>query len=99
MSNTKHEVTVYDRVPATAAVSVAQVERYLTRTGWRMRRELLDRWSEWWSAGEEHTLDLPPRDDLAEWRDSARNCIERLAEHEKRQPSAVLADIAREPES
>ena len=99
MSNEKHEVTVYDRVPTTVRVSVGQAERYLERTGWTKRRELLDRWSEWWSAGEEYVLDLPPRDDIAEWRHSARNCIERLAEHEKRQPSAVLADIAREPQS
>jgi hypothetical protein len=98
MSSAKHEVTVYDRVPSTAAVSVAQIEAYLRRTGWSLRRKLVDDWAEWWSCNDERYLDVPPREEFRNWVRHAKDCIERLAEHERRQPSAVLADIAREPE-
>jgi hypothetical protein len=86
MNDAKHEITVYDRVPSTASVSVAQVEAYLRRTGWIV-------WSPtqpgWWSNGAwaVHVYDTLVSDDE----------IERVAAAERRQPSAVLADIAREP--
>lgn len=95
MSDTKHDVTVYDRIPATAQVSVAQVEAYLRRAGWTMRREHVDHWSEWWDRAGDESVDVPP---ASEFRPrTAQRLIERIAECERRQPSAVIADIAREP--
>lgn len=86
MSNEQHEVTVYDRAPATAPVSVAQVEAYLRRTGWSKLPDP-DEW--WWSRGSLAVQVCPSYIDGDE--------IEAIARAEQRQPSAVLADIAREP--
>lgn len=92
MSNTKHTVTVYDRVPATALVSWSQLEAYLRRTGWRIR------WSD-----DARDLVHWERGDARVWTDhDSIRIAERvtdIAAAENRQPSAVLADIAREPES
>jgi hypothetical protein len=89
----KRDVLVYDRVPTMAAVSVAQVEAYLRRTGWTLT------WIDdtsfaydvgYWTRGKVH--------DLAVRRDEFfGDCIEGIADLEQRQPSAVLVDIAAEP--
>lgn len=87
------QVTVYDRVPTTAEISVAQVESYLRRTGWRLDDEGDDFACEW-------SLEVPgchvvyTGEGVA---DSLWVQIEIVARAESRQPSAVLADIAKEP--
>lgn len=91
---TKHDVTVYDRVPATAtataAVSVEQVERYLRRTGWSAR------WSD-----EKYRLTHWDNGDDRVWTEPSAERVSRaicaVAATEGRQPSEVLADIAKEP--
>lgn len=84
MSNEQHEVTVYDRVPATARVSVAQVEAYLKRAGWECIGDA-------WHRNLWFVQSRPLRNIVLS--------IENIARAEQRQPSAVLADIAREPRS
>lgn len=90
MSEQKHEVTVYDRVPATASVSVAQVEAYLRRTGWTV----------WWSDEVRDLYHWRLNDDrmwtTKEQPERISETISTVAHFEHRQPSAVLADIARE---
>ncbi|XXX79130.1 hypothetical protein WMF30_10190 [Sorangium sp. So ce134] len=85
----RHEVTVYDRVPATAAVSVRQVETYLHRTGWRAMGRDAGRGLTCWGRGK-----------LTVWTDHDPNRladrIAGIAVAEQRQPSAVIADIAQE---
>lgn len=92
MSNTKHEVTVYDRVPATAAVSVAQVDRYLERTGWTVRSSDEKRGIKRWGMSECRVWTGP-------YQDCIPMVVDTASAIEQRQPSAVLADIEREPES
>lgn len=87
MSN-KHDVTVYDRVPATARVSVEQVERYLERTGWAPDGLVDVEWRRWWSKGTTSVYVA------TEWIEPDE--IGRIASHEGRKPSEVLADIAKE---
>lgn len=91
MSNEQHEVTVYDRVPATARVSAEQFESYLRRTGWAVRWSDEARGMYHWERN---------GDRLWTWRDEIMGgLVALLAEYEQRLPSAVLADIAREPQS
>lgn len=89
MSNEQHEVTVYDRAPATAPVSVAQVEAYLRRT--------------WQCIVPVRHIGFVARHEsgacvsIAANADLLDEALTRVGVIEKRQPSAVLADIAREP--
>ncbi|WP_438028972.1 hypothetical protein [Sorangium sp. So ce233] len=85
----KHEVTVYDRVPATARISWTQVESYLRRTGWSVRWGDEARDLTHWERGEHRIWTDHDSDRMAER-------VADIAAHEDRQPSAVLADIAEE---
>lgn len=88
----KHEVTVYDRVPATARIGREQVHAYMIRTGWTLR--WTDESDPYSSFGWGH----PTYDALTTSRARRHwpEDIENLADTEGRQPSAVLADIAKE---
>jgi hypothetical protein len=97
MSNTKHEVTAYDRVPSTAAVSVAQVEAYLRRTGWTLFGRSM-RYVRWTLPDRSSIVPLPRPSSEALPFVILGQAVDSIARHEQRQPSAVLADIAREPE-
>ncbi len=93
----QHEVTVYDRVAATGKISVAQIERYLERTGWkRSRGEATVRgfrmmFASLWRDGSGLVALSPsaPPYVLSE-------AIDEISRWEARRPSAVLADIAKE---
>lgn len=86
---TKHEVTVYDRVPATARISAEQVESYLRRTGWTVLHSDEARGLLHWGRCD---------DRMWTWRGEIMGgVVEFIAQHEQRQPSAVLAGIAAEP--
>jgi hypothetical protein len=87
-----HEVTVYDRVPATALVSVEQLESYMRRTGWSLDSVEEELGTVYWTRGDDRTLSH--RGDDAFW---LVEDIEFIALWERRLPSAVLADIAKEP--
>lgn len=98
MSNEQHEVTVYDRVPSTALLSVEQVENYLRRSGWTQECTRDDdkyKPSYWSRPGCSPLVQVSERS----WPHAGPNEVSVIAAHEQRQPSAVLADIAREPES
>ena len=90
------KVTVYDKVPATAEITVEQTEAYLRRMGWvestgisgpfwRLRDE-----ANWMGVeiGSEVYLGDGSHLGLA---------IQRIAGREGCPPSEVLADIAKEP--
>lgn len=82
----KHDVTVYDRAPATAAVSASQFEAYLRRTGWTQTSGVVAGGRIWIFANCAAVYVYPDLVDASE--------VECVAEAEGRQPSAVLADIA-----
>jgi hypothetical protein len=84
------DVVVYDRVPARGQVSVAQVERYLDRQGYR--RSVLPSGDRRWVKG--RVAGFVMTDNASER--SIESDICSLALFEQRQPSAVLADIMRE---
>lgn len=99
MSNEQHEVTVYDRAPATAPVSVAQVEAYLRRTGWQSEESTNPSFLTWTkidSSGE-HMLTTPRPVALDSMPSRIAICVAWISDTELRAASAVLADIAREP--
>lgn len=100
MTNTKHEVTVHDRAPATAQVSVAQVEAYLRRTGWK-RREEYGRcfWLKHDATYADDREGYRPLIEFMPGRNKIAHAIRDISVYERRPPSAVLADIAREPTS
>ncbi|WP_437309950.1 hypothetical protein [Sorangium sp. So ce388] len=85
----QHEVTVYDRVPATARVSWLKIEAYLRRTGWIVRWGDEARDLTHWGLGEHRVWTDHDSDRMAER-------VADIAAAEQRQPSAVLADIAKE---
>jgi hypothetical protein len=99
----KHEVTVYDRVPATARVSAAQVEDFLYRTGWNHKDSLV--FAVCGSGLDPLTAWAHPKDGRGDPIYTSRQMsacdiavvIECVAMSLDRQPSAVLADIAKEP--
>jgi hypothetical protein len=94
----KHEVTVYDRVPATARVSVEQAQQCLTRAGWKR-------------TGGEATVRGFHMMFAAIWRNGGglvvlssratsyvlEEAVNEISRWEARKPSAVLADIAAGP--
>lgn len=88
----KFEITVYDKVPSTADVSVDQVNSYLRRTGWVLEwvdddPSLASDVNHWTKDGH----------DLALFADEVfGGCVEGIADAEGRRPSVVLADIAME---
>lgn len=88
----QHEVTVYDRVPAKAAISREQIQSYMSRTGWKLRwTDPSDPLSSFgWDHADHGTLTTSKA--RRHWPED----IENVAEAEERQPSAVLADIAKE---
>jgi hypothetical protein len=85
----KHEVTVYDRVPATARVSVEDVDAYMRQVGWVVGCKN-DDGVKFWDRGNER---LSTRSE-PEW---LAHDIMAIAAHERRVASVVLADIAAEP--
>lgn len=88
----QHEVTVYDRAPATAAISREQFHAYMLRTGWKLRwTDPSDPFSSFgWDHGEHGNLTTSKA--RRHWPED----VESLAEAEQRKPSEVLADIAKE---
>jgi hypothetical protein len=96
----QHEVTVYDRVPATARVSVEQVERYLRRAG---RRWSCDSYNTriWVRLDESYERENGAHPAIAMHLDGGPSeltqIVQQTAAYENRLPSAVLADIAKEP--
>lgn len=97
MSNTKHEVTVYDHAPATAQISVAQVVRYIEQRKWWVF-ECSTRYVRWASPDQSVITPLPRPSSEALPFVILGQAVNDIARVEQRQPSAVLADIAREPE-
>lgn len=81
MNSEKRDVTVY--VPMSASISYGQIERYMTLRGWH-KADYRCRIFEHPDRGKLHVCEPLVR------------AVTRLAEFEDRQPSAVLADIARE---
>ncbi len=96
----QHEVTVYDRVATTARVTAKQIDRYLERTGWDRVTDGSGDVAAWWKDGGRHELsayaEVPLRESFRDWAQRAAECFDAIASHEQRQPSAVLADIAKE---
>jgi hypothetical protein len=104
VSGDQHEVTVYDRVPATGllvqwlrvpqarTICAGQLHAYLSRSGWS-RGDVV-------GEGDDAAVERLRGDDAIVVSADAESIGEHIgiiAEHEKRLPSAVLADIAKEP--
>lgn len=94
----QREVTVYDRVPATARVTAKQIDRYLERTGWDRVTDGSGSVAAWWKDEGKPIpyVEVPMMTSWRDWSQRAAECVAAIAEHENRQPSAVLADIAKE---
>jgi hypothetical protein len=94
----QREVTVYDRVEAKALVSAKQIDRYLERTGWTRVTDGSGTVAAWWKNGEQPVtyVEVPLMESRRDWARRAAECVDDVASHENRQPSAVLSDIAKE---
>lgn len=97
MNNTKHDVTVYDRTSSTVRVSGAQVCVYMSRSGWKCREEYGRCF--WLKHDATYAAEHEGYHPLIEFmpeRNKIARAIRDISTYERRQPSAVLADIARE---
>ncbi|MGK3995021.1 hypothetical protein [Sorangium sp. So ce1024] len=84
------KITVEDRRPVSAEVTVEMVEAYLRRTGWTMAHEVSE--EEAWARGFRRGDDAVTLMSGLQRRHVAR-VVEGLAAVERRQPSEVLSDI------
>jgi hypothetical protein len=93
----QHKVTVYDRVAVTASVSVKQLESFLRRHGWKPRGVRGYMWqpaTHWLRTDDPNEIRIETREAMGADHFSIE--VEAIASRLRRQPSAVLADIAKE---